>query len=229
METLLPRETHVSTYPSCFKQTWRIVMKLFYKPGACSMAAHIVLNEIGTEFELEKVDTAAGLTETGADFKSINPRGYVPVLELDDNSVITENAAILQLLVDQAGHSELAPANGTIERTRLQEQLSFLSSELHKAYSPFFSGRDFTAEEKESNISKLSKTIGYFEDFLPANQPYMNGANFSVADAYAFVILNWSNFIDVSLEPWAKVKAYVENIASRPATQKALRTEGLIS
>lgn len=204
-------------------------MKLFYKPGACSMAAHIILNETGTEFELVKVDTGAGQTEAGDDYTLVNPRGYVPALQLDDSTVVTENAAVLQLLADKFSSYKFAPAAGTIERIRVQEYLSFLSSELHKAFSPFFSGRSFSDEEKAAALAKLSRSIGLFDDMLPEDQKFLVDDAFSVADAYAFVILNWSNFIGVSLDPWAKTKAFVGRIGSRPSVQKALRTEGLVS
>ena len=204
-------------------------MKLFYKPGACSMAAHIILNETGTDFDLVKVDTDAGKTEAGDDYTLINPRGYVPAVQMDDNTVVTENAAVLQLLADKFPSLELAPAAGSMDRIRVQEQLSFLSSELHKAFSPFFSGTELAGTDKDVALDKLSRTIGQFEAMLSDNQKYLVGAKFSIADAYAFVILNWTNFIGVSLDRWAKTKAFVERIGSRPATQKALRAEGLVA
>lgn len=203
-------------------------MKLYYKPGACSLAAHIVLNEAGASYELEKVDTAAGLTETGAAYAGVNPRGYVPAIELDDGTVITENAAILQFLADRFDQPGLAPPTGSMARVRLQEDLSFLSSEVHKAFSPFFAGRDLSPEEKAAALATLSHKIGHLEKMLSGKGGSLNGPEFSVSDAYAFVILNWSKFIGLSLEAWPNTARFVERHAMRPSVQKALREEGLL-
>jgi glutathione S-transferase len=201
-------------------------MHLFYKPGACSMAAHIVLNEVGAEFTRESVDTAKGLTESGADYAAINPRGYVPALRLADGTVITENAAILQYLGDQFPRHALVPAAGGLERVRLQEALSFLTSELHKAFGPFFSGREMTGAERERAVAALGRRIGQFATMLDGGD-YLVGARLTVADFLAFVILNWSNFIGVSLADWPVVEGYMARIAARPSVQQTLRAEGL--
>ncbi|WP_269583553.1 glutathione binding-like protein [Roseibium sp. Sym1] len=202
-------------------------MKLFYKPGACSMAAHILLNEAGADYSLEKVDTGAGLTETGASYSTTNPRGYVPALQFDNGDVLTENVAILHWLGEQfpgiASNSDGQP----LDRFRLLELLSFLSSELHKAFSPYFSGKDFSDAEKAEHLDKLNAKFGQFDALLEKGGDYLLGDTFSVADAYAFVILNWTNFIGVSLEGWPRVKTYVARISARPATQKTLTEEGL--
>lgn len=202
-------------------------MKLFYKPGACSMAAHILLNEAGVDYQLEKVDTDAGTTETGAAYATTNPRGYVPALEFENGDILTENVAVLQWLSERLPGQTSNDNEASLNRYRQLELLSFLSSELHKAFSPYFSGKEFNDDEKAANAKKLSKTISHFEAILAKGGTYLQGDTFSVADAYAFVILNWTNFIGVSLADWPKTEAYVARIAARPATQQTLQEEGL--
>lgn len=202
-------------------------MKLFYKPGACSMAAHILLNEAGVDYQLEKVDTDAGTTETGASYGTTNPRGYVPALQLENGEVLTENVAVLQWLSEQLPGFASNDNSAPLKKYRQLELLSFLSSELHKGFSPYFSGVAFSEEEKAAHATKLNAKIAQFDAILPKESPFLLGETFSVADAYAFVILNWSNFIGVSLEAWPRTKAYVEKIAARPAAQQTLREEGL--
>ena len=169
-------------------------MKLFYKPGACSMAAHILLNEAGTSYQLEKVDTDKGMTESGAAFAATNPRGYVPALKFDDGQVLTENVAILHWIGEQ--FPDLAPkvAEQPLLRFRQLELLSFLSSELHKAFSPYFSGRPFSKEEQTANLDRLKAKISQFDTLLDQSGPYLLGDTFSVVDAYAFVILELDKF-----------------------------------
>lgn len=203
-------------------------MKLYYKPGACSMASHIVLNELGQNFDLEKTDTKSGKTESGANFREINPNGYVPALQTDTGEVITENPAILQFLGDMSPDSGLVPANGTLERTRLQEILNFVSSELHKAYSPFFSVTKLNASAKELAEAGIARRVGFIESKLSDGRAFLFGAQFTVADAYAFVVLNWSGFIEFDLQPWPLVQDYVERVRKRPAVIQAMTAEGLI-
>lgn len=202
-------------------------MQLFYKPGACSMAAHIILNEVDADHTVEKVDTENGVTENGATYAEVNPRGYVPALRLEGGDIITENTAVLQYLGDRFADQALVPPHGSLERVRLQEVLSFLSSELHVAFSPFFSGVEMTAGIKQAATERLTRKIAQFETLMPADASFVLGDRFTVADAYAFVILNWSNFIGVSLTPWPRLGAYLARVGTRPAVQKTLQQEGL--
>ena len=203
-------------------------MKLYYKPGACSMASHIILNEIGTSFDLEKTDTEAGRTESGEDFRKINPNGYVPALITDVGNIITENPAVLQYLADQAPDAELAPPYGTLERTRLQEALNFVSSELHISFSPFFSGTQLDGEARQQAESGVGRRIAHIERSFADGRAYLLGDGFTVVDAYAFVVLNWASFVGLSLDAWPKTQAYVARVAARPSAVKAMTTEGLI-
>lgn len=201
-------------------------MKLYYFPGACSLAVHITLNEAGLKFDTERVDLQAKKTASGADFNAINPRGYVPALTLDNGQTLTEASAILQYLADQAPAKQLAPAAGTFERTKLQEWIGFISTELHKGLSPLFNPQ----LPKEAHPVLLSRVERWNEmlDAHLAKNSYLMGNNFTVADAYAFTVLNWNNFLKISLEKWPNVRAYMARIAARPSAQAAMKTEGLL-
>ena len=203
-------------------------MKLYFKPGACSLASHIVLNELKETFDLEKVDTTHGTTDTGTDFLTVNPNGYVPALQLDSGEVITENSAILQYLADRSPESGLAAPAGTMERVRVQELLSFLSSELHKAFSPFFSGTDLSEQQRCEVEHQVERRIHSLELLLHDSRQYLMGDRFSVADAYAFAILNWTNFIDFDLSLWPLTRAFVHRVGARQSTVKAMMAEGLV-
>ena len=192
------------------------------------MASHIVLNELGFPFDLEKTDTETGLTESGRDYREINPNGYVPSLQTDTGAVITENPVILQYLGDLAPEVHLVPTNGTLERTRLHESLNFISSELHKAYSPFFSGETLSQSAKEKAETGIACRVAFLESKLSGGTEFLLGDDFTVADAYAFVVLNWSGFIGFDLQPWPLVRGYIERILQRPSVIRAMVTEGLI-
>lgn len=203
-------------------------MKLHYKPGACSMASHIILNELGTSFELDKTDTDENKTEAGENFLKISPNGYVPALITDDGDIITENPAVLQYLADQFPDAGLAPPNGTLERTRLQEALNFISSELHVSFGPFFSGKDLNDAQRQKAEAGVGRRAAHIEQRLADGRAFLLGDTFSVADAYAFVVLNWAGFVGVSLAAYPKTQSYVARIAARPAAIKAMVAEGLM-
>jgi len=201
-------------------------MKLYYTPGACSMAPHIVLCEAGLPYDLEKVDLAAKTTEGGADYTSINPKGYVPALALDDGQVLTEVSAVVQYLADQAPGSGLAPQPGTTERYKLLEWIGFVATELHKGFGPLWNPATPDAY-KPIVRDNLVKRFGYLDGQL-ADRDYLMGSGFTVADAYCFTILNWTNLHSIDLAPLPNVNAYVGRVAARPKVQQAMREEGLI-
>ena len=201
------------------------MLKLFIAPGACSLAVHIALRESGLPFEVEAVDLAAKKTSTGEDFLAVAPKGKVPALALDDGSVLTEVAAVLQYVADHSA-SPLAPAPGTLERYRLQEWLSFIGAELHKAFTPLF--RPDTPEDYVSvAIRNVSQAFDYLDARIKGGGPYLMGPTFSVADSYCFTVASWSAHRDISLDPWPALSDYVARVASRPAVREALRAEGL--
>jgi len=201
-------------------------MKLYYLPGACSLASHIALREAGETFDLERVDNATKKTEAGADFLAINPKGYVPVLTLDGGDVLTEGAAILQFIADQNPTTGLAPQAGTLERTRLQEHLSYVSSELHKSFSPLFNPAS-TDSEKAAAKTRVAQKLDQVEQILTDGRNFLLGDHFTVADAYLFVVANWTGPTGIGLDAWPKIAAFQQRVASREAVQAALKAEGL--
>lgn len=203
-------------------------MKLYYSPGACSLASHIALSEIGKAFEVEKVDLKTKQTETGADFSKINPKGYVPAVKLASGETLTEGAAILQHLADTNPAAGLAPVAGTLERARINELLTFISSELHKTFSPLFNPTSLD-EVKTNARTYLDKRLQTIETQLGDGRAYLTGETFSIADAYLFTIVNWTNFVGMSLDAFPKLKAYQARVSARPAVQAAMRTEGLLT
>jgi glutathione S-transferase len=204
-------------------------MKLYYKAGACSMASHIILNELNVAFSLEKVDTEKGMTGGGIHYNTINPNGYVPALECKNGEVLTENIAILQHLGRLNPEQQLVPASENFDYVRLQELLSYLATELHKAYSPFFSTTTLDNTARKMAEEKIAKGIDVIDNRLTEGRQFLIGPDYTVADAYAFVILNWSSVIHFSLAPWPNTNAFMQRIYNRPATQKAMISEGLIS
>lgn len=202
-------------------------MKLYYKPGACSLSPHIALEEAGLKYEAESVDLAKKTTETGGDFWQVNPNGYVPALVLDDGTLIAEGAAIVQYIADQAPEKKLAPANGTLPRYRLQGWLNFIATELHKNYAVFFNpaGKDNTGW-KDICKANLDKRLAHVDAEL-AGKPYLLGDDFSVADGYLFTTLRWWKAIGNDFAAWPNLAAYFERVNARPAVQAALKAEGL--
>ncbi|MBV8209165.1 MAG: glutathione transferase GstA [Burkholderiaceae bacterium] len=202
-------------------------MKLYYSPGACSLSPHIVMREAGIPVQLVKVDLQAKKTEDGADFKPINSKGYVPTIELPDGQRLTEGSAIVQYLADQAPARGLAPAGGTIERYRLQEWLNFISTELHKQFTPLFG----SACESTLRARQLEKIDGRFDWVTKqlGNRDYLMGSAFTVADAYLFTILTWCGGVGIDLAKWPTLQAYKRRVEQRPAVREALKAEGLVN
>ena len=201
-------------------------MKLYYAPGACSLSPHIALREAGLGFTLEKVDLKAKKLAGGGDFLAVNPKGYVPALQLDSGEVLTEGPAIVQYIADQRPQSGLAPAAGTIERYRLAEWLNFITSELHKSFSPLFNAEAAPAW-KDAARANIAKRLDVIERHLD-NRPYLLGERFTVADGYLFTVLNWSGWTKFDLSKWPRVQAYLARIAERPKVREALAAEGLL-
>ncbi len=200
-------------------------MKLYYSPGACSLSPHIALLEAGIPFDLVKVDTKTHKFDGGGDFYSVNAKGYVPVLELDDGARLTEGPAIVQYIADRKPESGLAPKPGTLERVRLQEWLNFLTSEIHKGFSPLFSP-DTPEDYKSIARKKISNRFDWLTKQLEGRE-YLLGNGFTAADGYLFTLLGWTNFVGMKLEDWPVLKAYRERIGTRPAVRQALKDEGL--
>lgn len=202
-------------------------MKLYYKPGACPLASHIALHETGRPFDIEAVDTAAGRTESGADYRAINPKGYVPALQLEDGNILTEGAAVLQYIADNTPEAGLAPKAGSLARARMQEQLNWIGTELHKAFGPLF--REGTSEaEKETARIAVAAKFDFIETQLADGRDWLIGGTFSVADAYLFAVSNWANFTGIDLTCWPNLAAFVSRCADRPSVKAVMRAEGLI-
>lgn len=200
-------------------------MKLFISPGACSLAPHIALREIGADFEAVKVNLATQKAETGEDFMSINPAGKVPVLVFDSGETLTENPAILTYIADQKPESGLAPGEGSIDRYRLLSRLSFLGSELHKAFVPLFTP-GASDEAKAAGTENVTKHLAALEKELAGKDHYC-GERFSVADIYLFVILGWPAYVGIDMSSYPALGAYCARIGQRPAVRAALQAEGL--
>jgi glutathione S-transferase len=203
-------------------------MKLYYAPGACSLAPHIILQELGKKFDLEKVDLRAKKTEIGSDFSKINTKGYVPTLELNSKGeVLTEVATILQYLADKAKATKLLPKAGTMARYRAMEALNFVASELHKGIGGLFNPA-MPDDGKKAIIDRVSVRLKWLDGVL-SKQNFLTGKSFGVADAYAFTVLNWCKNVGIDTAQWKSISAFMTRVAARPAVQAAMKAEGLIS
>lgn len=200
-------------------------MKLYYKSGACPLAPRIVLEELGLPYEAEAVDLKTKVTASGQNFLSLNAKGYVPALELDDGTVLTEGPAIMQYLADLKPEKKLAPANGSIERYKLQSWLTFIGTELHKQFSPLFNPaapEDWKEQCRANLVRRLTWLDGEF-----VGKDYLMGAQFSVADAYLFTVLRWAAAVKVDISALAHIAAFRTRVAARPAVQAAMKAEGI--
>lgn len=200
-------------------------MKLYYMAGACSLSPHIILNELGLNFELIKVNRDKKL-ENGDDFLKINPLGYVPCLELDDGKILTEGSVIVQYMADKNNANNLVPKLGSDERYEFQTLMNFLATEVHKGYNPLFYP-NVADDAKEVFKNKLLTRLEYLNNLLEHNE-YVFGKEFTAADAYLAVILNWSPMVNINLDNYVNLKKYKSKIFSRESAQKALKSEGLI-
>ena len=201
-------------------------MKLYYSPGACSLSPHIALEEAGLTYEAIAAPTKTHKLADGTDYYTINPLGYVPLLVLDDGRQLREGPAIVQYIADLAPTKNLAPANGTFERSKLQEWLNYIGTELHKGFSPLFNPAT-PADYKAIVIARLQDRLK-FTDGLLANTTYVMGDTFSVADGYLFTVTNWAPLVGVDLSTYANLLAYRARVAARPAVVAAMKAEGLI-
>jgi glutathione S-transferase len=202
-----------------------VTMKLYFSPGACSLSPHIVLRETGIPFELEQVDNRAKKTKSGEDFWQVNPKGQVPVLQLDSGEKLTEGPVVVQYIADQKPDSGLIPPPGTLQRYHAQEWLNFITSELHKSFTPLF--RPTTPDAfKEISRENLGKRFDHL-DKEASGRPYLMGDKFSVADAYLYTVLRWAPRVEIDMSKWANLTAFMERVAARPKVQEALQAEGL--
>jgi len=201
-------------------------MKLYYAPGACSLSPHIVAREAGLDLQLEKVDTGTKTIRTDGDYWRVNPKGYVPALEISPGEVLTEGPAIVQYLGDRKPEAGLVPAAGTMERYRMQEMLGYINSEIHKAYSPLFNPKTpaETVEERKAYLRKRYKIL----DERLAGRPYLFGDKFTAADAYLFTVTTWAKYVKLDLAEFPNVVAFQARVAARPAVQAAMKEEGLL-
>ncbi len=201
-------------------------MKLYYTPGACSLAVHIVAREAGFPLDLVKVDLATHMTDAGRNYYEVNPRGYVPALQLDDGEIHTEVSALLQHLADHAPNSRLAPPAGSKERLRMNQWLGFVASELHKTFGPWLFLPEAAASTKQEAHDRLNRSFAELDRLL-ATRDYLTGDSFTAADAYAFTVVNWSNTVKIDLSPYPNLTAYLARVAQRPKVREALIAEGL--
>ena len=201
-------------------------MKLYYSPGACSLAPHIVMHEAGVAFQPVLASTKTKKLADGTDYLTINPLGYVPLLELDDGQRLHECAVIVQYIADQAPAKKLAPAAGTMARYRLQEWLNFITSELHKSFSPLFNPA-MPEDGKAVYRARLLDRLGWVDSQLEG-KAYLMGDQFTVADAYLFTVLNWAKPMKLDLSSYSHLNAFIKRVGERPAVQQAMKEEGLV-
>ncbi|MEO5325645.1 glutathione transferase GstA [Mesorhizobium sp. CC13] len=204
-------------------------MKLYYATGTCSLSPHIVALEAGIALDIERVDIfkQPHVTGAGRDFTKVNPNGYVPVLELDDGTLLTEGAAIVQYLADLKPEAKLAPAADTRERYQLQSWLNFVATELHKMYSPWLFHPEYGTQAQEVARGKIAERLDHVERHLEGSGPWLMGATFTVADAYLFTIVGWSGYAKVDLSAFPRLRAYMERVGARPKVRAAMQAEGM--
>lgn len=202
-------------------------MKLYYSPGACSLAPHIILREIGLAFELVKVDLSTHQTQNGKNFYSLNSKGYVPFLELDSGEHLSEGPVITQYLSDKANRQDLMPAAGTMARYKVQEWQNFITSELHKGFSPLFNSA-FDANATAIHKELLRKKLAWVSEQLD-HKSYLTGDTFTAADAYLFVVASWSKLVKLDLSGLDSLQAFIQRVANLPSVKAAMKAEGLAS
>jgi glutathione S-transferase len=202
-------------------------MKLYYAPGACSLATHILLREAGLPFDLEKVDIRNKSTEHGEDWMGLNPKGYVPALRMDDGDILTENLVLHGYIADLKPETKLAPAHGTKARLRQDELAVYVSTEIHKTFGGMFNPA-MTDDARKASVDRLNTRYKLIEQLLSDGRTYLTGEQFSTVDAYLFTVTNWSNMLKVDLSAFPKLMAYQQRVAARPAVQASLVAEGLV-
>jgi len=201
------------------------MLKLYYVPGTCALCPHIVLHEAGIRFTAEKVNPKDKITESGQDYNAINPKGYVPALVMENGELLTEVSVIAQYIADLVPDKKLAPLASTLERYRLQEWLSFVSSEIHKSFSPLYNPK-YSDDARVLQKERLNLRLGAATKML-AGKDHLMGKTFTVADAYLYTVLRWSPRFGIDLAPWPALQNYMERIAARPAVKAATAEEGL--
>ena len=201
-------------------------MKLYYSPGACSLSPHIVLKEAGLSFNLVKVDVRAKTLDDGSDYLKVNPKGQVPALSFDNGDMLTEGSVIVQMIADKVPEKNLAPANGTIDRYKLQEWLNFIGTELHKSFGPLFQPA-LSDDTKQFFKDRILGKFKYIDGAL-AGKDYLMGKQFTVPDAYLFTMLAWADRMKIDLSGFTNLMAYKTRVAARPKVQEALSAEGLL-
>ena len=200
-------------------------MKLYYSPGACSLAPHIVAHEVGIPLELVRVDTRTHQTAGGEDFHAINPKGYVPALQLDDGSILTEGPVVAQYLADRKPEAKVMPAAGSLERYRVQEMMGYINSEIHKTYSPLFG--KIAPEARDERVQYLLKRYALVEKRLEGRE-WLVGESFGPADAYLFTVTRWAGYLKIDLSASPNLLAFQARVGARPAAQAAMKAEGLL-